>query len=542
MGSLRIIKPLEAHELEPFSHIDRYVFREAAHVAVSVSESPVELNSERFLRTFHPDLACCRHVMVFTSDSTCVWVVLERGGIRGLKIGGRPVQLRPTSQYEPRLPRQGFLYPSVGFPPSATEIQTTRFLPPNAIRELREVFPMAVGLRVYKSGYASLLGPEDTFGRKGIRGITLSRPAEIGGLRMLIECLRIRPIPLSCPSRRQSTTEAVVDTRDFPGLKIRLEDGTDVVTTSTHGISSQLECTSSLSQAAASFLQWSTDKLLQILPSAMRVSTNMLGQQDAFGESGHHINGVISKTYDSPSGTFPYPYGYQHDLSLIAPLSESSSSNVGALTPGSHTESSLLKLEGFANAETVLSDRATGKLLAIQPPRHRNSASALSPLGCPQTRSPEPANSFPVSQVVEAAQYIWEQNVSRSALKENKYSISLLWRSHPLHILSSTPPSRSSDPDPNQFEGPEILCIRKPEAHPESDRGSEKVDKAKVVVFQNFECTVETLVPVDSSDKEEDDIQVQLEGDTYRLEPMTLKGGFVLPEEIVAAEILGFAS
>ncbi|TFK73150.1 hypothetical protein BDN72DRAFT_956764 [Pluteus cervinus] len=557
MCAYRIIKSLELHESEPFGHIDRDIFQAAASAATSVSECAVELNSERFLRTFHPVLASLQQVMVYVVEpsnfyhnpSTCVWVVFELDGLRILKVGGRPVQLRPTSQITIQTPRPPYGYVKH---PCAGHLPTTQFAPPHAIFQIREFFPGAIGVRVYRSGYASVLVPEDKRIKKGTCWI--SRPAEIGALNMLVEFLRIRPCLPPCLLRRQAMPEAALDTGQRPGLKFRLQDGTDVLTASTYCITSQVAPAplQTVWQSVVKplcrepFVPW----LLRTLSSPMGISGSipLLGKQVSFRKPGHNINVVISRVYDNPSATAPYPFGYEHDLSLVTPLLESNPSIMEALTTGNETESPVLKLEGFADAETVLSDRATGKLFAIQQAIHRDNSSEPCPPGRSQSTpasvpSTRPASSRAITQVVEAVQYMWERVPvqSLSSVRESTYSTSLLWRAH---VVPSTPSSRVSSPYEDQFEGPEILCIRKPKARTENSRKieNERAIKANVVVFQNFECTVETLVPVDSSDKEEDCTQVQFEGDTYRLEPMKLKGGFVLPEEVLEAEILGFAS
>ncbi len=114
---------------------------------------------------------------------------------------------------------------------------------------------------------------------------------------------------------------------------------------------------------------------------------------------------------------------------------------------------------------------------------------------------------------------------------ENKYSTSLLWRAHDLDS------SGSSNPDYSQFDGPDILCLRKPKTQTETGN----VVPANVVVFQNFECNVDTLVQVDPLDARDGVPFMESCGRFYTKSNMTLKVGFVFPDEIIGADIMAFA-
>ncbi|KAF8247725.1 hypothetical protein K440DRAFT_628282 [Wilcoxina mikolae CBS 423.85] len=162
---------------------------------------------------------------------------------------------------------------------------------------------------------------------------------------------------------------------------------------------------------------------------SFRQSCSPLGKQ-------HPAVGRITATYEKPSATIPFPWGYQHDLSLIS----------APTLPTMYPPPNLLIVHQFADPKGALA-RELPVFTArfnVQYTRHDVYEGRVLPESVQE-------------DLVTAAQYTWET-------ESRRVSRSLLWRTLPQDDISVQSASGS------------VLCIGHPGA-----------STARAVVFQNFQ-------------------------------------------------------
>ncbi|OQD81017.1 hypothetical protein PENANT_c030G01654 [Penicillium antarcticum] len=275
----------------------------AAIRAVHTLETAPE--NERLVRTHHPTLRL--HDSVYVSHPQYgpeVWLV--KGACEDIEAGGRPLHPYPEDILNlvpfgrilsPRSPwREEYLFKE--------GINPRKLLSPEKIDSLRELFPAAVGARVFVSGFLIvLLNHSATF-----KPLEASADTVISGMEVCEN-----PESLNC--------------QGCLGLRIRMTDGKEAITTVTHGFARNPQ----RSRMTMMFSEWilkSKSALLRCRRPPPQSDTCEIGVVRSSNKNspiGKEVwlttekkrIGVISHTFDDPSPDLPFPAGYRHDLSLI---------------------------------------------------------------------------------------------------------------------------------------------------------------------------------------------------------------------------------
>ncbi|KAJ5690359.1 hypothetical protein N7462_004751 [Penicillium macrosclerotiorum] len=288
----------------------------AAHTLETTPEN------EQLLRTHHPALGL--HDEVYVSHPQYgpeVWLV--RGLWTDTKAGGRA--LHPFPEDRKDLYPRGIL---ASRSPLKEEylfkegINPRKFLSPEQLERLRELFPAAIGARVLVAGFLVMLfgSPSD------IREIyETDWIMELGGLRTIYDVPRVKVSSDTIASGMEaSETPKSLNGSGCLGLKLRMPDGKEVVTTVTHGFVRNPRPSRVVSMFS-DWISWTKSALRRFvrksdacaLGVARKSQTNSpIGKEVWLATEKKRI-GTISQTFDDPSPVLPYPAGYRHDLSLI---------------------------------------------------------------------------------------------------------------------------------------------------------------------------------------------------------------------------------
>jgi hypothetical protein len=162
-----------------------------------------------------------------------VWLV--KGACEDIEAGGRPVHPYPEDRSNiqplgriltPRFPwKEDYLFKD--------GINPRKFLSPEKIDGLRELFPAAVGARVFVSGFLvvlfnSLRDIQAMYERDWIM--------EVGGLRTVYDEYRLEPSADTVTSGMEvSEKPNSLYGQGCLGLRVRMSDGKEAITTVTHG-------------------------------------------------------------------------------------------------------------------------------------------------------------------------------------------------------------------------------------------------------------------------------------------------------------------
>ncbi|KGO74630.1 hypothetical protein PITC_002750 [Penicillium italicum] len=433
--------------------------------------------NEQLIRTHHPALRL--HDLVYVSHPQYgpeVWLV--KGACGDIEAGGRPLHPYPEDRLNlqplgrvltPRSPwKEDYLFQN--------SINPRKLLSAEKIDALRELFPAAVGARIFVSGFLvvlfnSLHDIQAVYERDWIM--------EVGGLQVVYDKYRLEPSADAVTSGMEvcEKPESLYG-QGCLGLRIRMADGKEAITTVTHGFVRNPQ----RSRMTMMFSEWvlrAKSALLRFRrpPSqsetcAVGVVRNSnknspIGKEVWLATEKKRI-GVISHTFDDPSPVLPYPAGYRHDLSLIM------DDNLPQLVspPGYPVVSEWASYSSALSGSDVYAARmntVVGNWVLLE-----------------GTVDPEAVR----NATVIGTQYLWD----RTACSQ---SASLLWKTNE----PSSPAVGWSG---------SVLCLGRP-----TDESS------RAVVFQNFQVPCTTLVNPKS-------------GPTHQA---IVKGGFLLPESIRSSRI-----
>ncbi|KAJ5765130.1 hypothetical protein N7520_004689 [Penicillium odoratum] len=286
--------------------------------------------NEMFVRSCHPSL--CSQGTVMVSESSFgepVWLVLSPiTAPEKIYAGGRAIHYYPAhhSEFIPWLlsPRSTAGYNRY----FDRYINPRRFLRATDLNSLRELFPAAIGATVLIAGFLIILFDDMQHVRNAYTEIY---PLELAGMLVYFDVARdelsTTPVEYGLDTDTRIGEE---NTRaGCIGLKVRLQDGTEAITTVTHGF---VNCPgTSLATTMLNVVRQMLDKakktLVRYLPARIAednrfitysgvLTNNPIGREVLIAAS-HHRIGHISRTYDQPSRIKPYPHGYDHDLSLV---------------------------------------------------------------------------------------------------------------------------------------------------------------------------------------------------------------------------------
>lgn len=350
-------------------------------------------------------------------------------------------------------------------------INPRRLLTASQLDGLREVFPQAVGARVLVAGFLVVLF-------ESLCDITQAYhqnwAMEVGGLRVVYDLVAAEVTASTIESGYEvSISPNSLQSTGCLGLRLRMTDGVDVITTVTHGFVRHPSA-SRLTQTVCDWILRAKSAIGRFRnPFSPRPAETPAGGISRSGNSnspiGKHVwlatearkVGTISRSFDQPSSVLPYPAGYRHDLSLVT------DDNLPfVVSPPGYPV-----ISGWATYSEALSgacvyavrlNAVVGSWRALQGHVDQEALSKATVLG---------------------SQYLWEEQA-------RSQSASLIWRT-----------AENSSPA-NGWSG-SVLCLGKP-----GDATSQ------AIVFQNYQIRC-----IDQQD--------------FAL----LKAGFLLPDEIRAATV-----
>ncbi|KAJ5888631.1 hypothetical protein N7495_008672 [Penicillium taxi] len=291
----------------------------------------VDKENEQLVRSCHPTLSSRATVMVSESSfGEPVWLILSPiTSPEVIYAGGRPIHYLPGhhSEYIPGLitPRS----PGVYDQHFSRYINPRRFLRSTDLDSLRQLFPGAVGATVLIAGFLIILFDDIQHVHDAYSEIY---PLELAGLLVHFDIARgdLTTVPFQYGLGIGARIGEENNSAGCIGLKVRLQDGSEAITTVTHGF---VYCPgSSVAANVMNLIQTTLDRvkglLVRYLPTRIRMDTTFIMHSGALTNnpvgrevliaSSHMKIGNISYSYDRPSKTKPYPHGYDHDLCLIS--------------------------------------------------------------------------------------------------------------------------------------------------------------------------------------------------------------------------------
>lgn len=202
----------------------------------SLNTTYVDDENEIFVRSNHPLLSSLQHVWVSESVfGDPVWVV--NSPVKGVEAAGRHIHFLPQD-YDQYIPN-GILtprYPDIFNRHFQTDINPRRFLTSHHLDSLRELFPLAVGVEVLVAGFMIILFDRVSDVKEAYRRIW---PLELAGLRVFFEVIRYDCTTTTSISSGIGLSSDQSDGHHLRagclGLGLRLPDGSNALTTITHG-------------------------------------------------------------------------------------------------------------------------------------------------------------------------------------------------------------------------------------------------------------------------------------------------------------------
>ncbi|KXG51690.1 uncharacterized protein PGRI_090830 [Penicillium griseofulvum] len=309
--------------IECKSDIDKPGLRAKVCFMTSI-ETPEE---EILVRSLHPSLKDCNSVSVVEGGPVekPLWLVSAGSAqyIKNTHAAGREIHVLPK-QYLPPVSPLGI--PVRDVPIEA--IDPRSFLQLQQVISIREAFPGSVGVQILPTGWLLVLFLEkkslEACWDKGV-------PCEVGGLRIgyLLESARATATPVES-GRAVSGAPGSIAQQAALGLRLRLPGGQEAITTVTHPFVRLAD--SRMSKIRKRFTEHilaAKEYLKRMKPPPRQAPQAGIvhPKQSANSPVGKQVwlsgtetcIGTITVTYDrcTRHRLIPYPYGFQHDLSLI---------------------------------------------------------------------------------------------------------------------------------------------------------------------------------------------------------------------------------
>lgn len=194
-------------------------------------EPVITTESEALIRTYHPALSVAPLVYAHREmTGNFIWIVFVVANFQlgHTHAGGREIHIKPNF-FTP--------HPLRNLIPSEVMIHRLiyprRMLTTSDISAILEALPTSVGVRIFISGLAVVL-----FKNKGemIEAMNKPCPSDLGGLQVGYDVINIEPSAETAQSGHSvANLPDSFNCRGNLGLKIRLPDGADAITTVTHG-------------------------------------------------------------------------------------------------------------------------------------------------------------------------------------------------------------------------------------------------------------------------------------------------------------------
>ncbi|RPA77196.1 hypothetical protein BJ508DRAFT_330394 [Ascobolus immersus RN42] len=466
------------------SDVSRQVLVERA-LAVTDLVSTSTLGGEKFVRTYHPVFADKDFVGLFTHPA-------------GYRVAGLFVHILPIALVP---------FHHSGYADSFHTLDPRCLLGEQTISRIMSLFPYSIGCRVYKAGFISILV------RKGklrmIQETVLDWPGHrLGGLIVGLEEWSVEQtsdeLLWGTSASKENETFMSMGT---VGVKLRRRDGLVALTVATHAF---VRRALQLTVHKNSLKEW-TKRLLITTALSRPVSSlakarptawclNKLSDCSSIGKL-VYLNynkkaiGRISISYDTPSAVVPYPYGYNHDLSLIVQETEPLP-NILPPVKGPRLAST------FARPERALAESSVFTM------RQR-----VSLPGKPEVYSGKVISEEQKEEPIEACEYTWMEGV------------------HKRFLLCRTP----NDAQAVDGASGSVLCL-----------GTPKDQTVEPICFQNFETPFPFPWNLDTMKPQPlDQYRPTIEAPPGPESLMTicpinfqLKGGFFLPDDIQSSTIL----
>ncbi|KAF8996689.1 hypothetical protein BDZ89DRAFT_1148894 [Hymenopellis radicata] len=306
--------------------------------------------NEQFIRTYHPAFEMAPDVFVrkITLEDS-VWAV-------------HPSHIRDCSYYRKRNDVAGRVVHGAGASSTVRmalagfqsklkaegSINTRKILSEGEIMAIREQFPEAIGLRIFVAGYLTVLFKSVA----DLKNVAYRPwPSELGNLKVQLEVWNDRPCTdggnaMQLGLRLVGTFEIGEESREMEVITVVTNDfvttpelsstvASYVSPRTMHGLLSPFR---TLAGNVKGVAQWSTK---------MAAGYAAVGKEVTSTDGSAKI-GTIVKSYDEISMLLPFPYGYQHNMSIIA----------GDGLAHANLPTGSPCLSGFASFEDALADGA----------------------------------------------------------------------------------------------------------------------------------------------------------------------------------------
>ncbi|KAI2725560.1 hypothetical protein CBS147354_4731 [Penicillium roqueforti] len=418
-----------------------------AKVAFMTSIQPLE--EETMVRSLHPALKHCDCVSVVEGGPVRkpLWLVHARGArnIYNTHAAGREIHVLPAQTLPPVTPL-GLLMRPVNI----KRINPRSFLEPQKVNLIREAFPGSIGAQILLTGWLLILFPEkkslEACWDKGV-------PDEVGGLRVGYIIASFHATANIVESGRAvSSAPGTLAQQAALGLRLRLPGGQEAITTVTHAFVRLADSRmSKIRKRFTEYILTAKDYLKRMTPPPRQTPQAAIvhPKQVANSPVGKQI-GTITVTYDrcTRHRMIPYPYGFQHDLSLVTGPNLpqlTNPPNTPRVTEWGPYEAALQGRPVFVHRYNI----ATGSLFTYQ--------------GHGVTTQAQQC-------IIHGTQYSWDARA---------FGTALLWR---------TP----RDTDSVQGTSSSVLCLGEPQHK-----------TARALLFQNFEAPLTASESVHIDENEE---------------------------------------
>ncbi|KAJ5944107.1 hypothetical protein N7516_004275 [Penicillium verrucosum] len=442
--------------------------KEAA-AARALLEPNVTNANQQLIRTHHPSL----------SHLHLVWMVQES------KDKGLEIHVQPWGHVE----RTTVVWPKLQPDPLNNILNPRKFLSQDDLHLLREMFPCALGIRVFISGFIVILFKS----RSDIEYSWLHDgfSDSFGCLRLRYDILQDEPTRNVIPRGAAITTRPdCIDGYAALGLKLRFPSGQEAITVPTHAFVTLRSMLPMPLLCVSDWYQKIKTKMALYLPIRRNSSIPAVGtaRHQAAGNSplgknvflvgeSQHI-GTISFTYDPVSlRPLRFPMGFTHDLSLIT-----NDRGLPQMVTPNHTP----QVSGWGAYKDVLDGNpvfVTGFNVST--------GNQIRRIGTGISRRAHQA-------IVEGSQYFWDKELLSQ-------SVSILWRTQ-------------NDQDSLQGLSGTALCL-----------GLVSDKTCLAVCFQNFESPLRSQASLNEDHRGTP---------SHEYPGIRIKGGFLLPPEMRECQIL----
>ncbi|CAG8903156.1 unnamed protein product [Penicillium egyptiacum] len=472
----------------PKTNSSKWGDKEAA-AARALLEPNVTNANQQLIRTHHPFLSYLHLVwMVQESNDKWIWVIAPDSVPKiaiGTHAGGLEIHVQPWGHME----RTIVIWPKLQPDPLNAILNPRKFLSQDDLHLLQEMFPCALGVRVFISGFIVILFKS----RSDIKDSWLHDgfADSFGCLRLRYDILQDEPIRTVIPRGAAITTRSdCIDGYAALGLKLRFPTGQEAITVPTHAFVTLRAMLPMPLLRMSDWYQKIKRKMARYLPIRRNssvpavgtarhrtVGTSPLGKNVFLVGESQQI-GTISFTYDPVSlRPLRFPMGFNHDLSLIT-----NDRGLPQMATPNHTP----QVSGWG----AYKDVSDGNPVFVTG-FNVSTGNEIRRIGTGISKRAQQA-------IVEGSQYLWDKELLSQ-------SVSILWRTQ-------------NDQDSLQGLSGTSLCL-----------GLISDKTCLAVCFQNFESPLPSQASLNEDHRSTP---------THEYTGIRIKGGFLLPPEVRECQIL----